>query len=719
MSARPEPHSQPPLQRTLVVEGMTCASCVSHVEKALKKVPGVKNATVNLATERARVESAPEVDSQALLAAVRGAGYEAREIDGLEDPDRNPLWKVVAAAFLSAPLALPMLLMPFGVHWMPHPWIQFALASVVQFYLGARFYGAAYRAVKAGSANMDLLVTLGTTAAWGLSAYFLISGGHDLYFESSAVVITLVLLGKHLESRAKKRTSDAIRALQKLRPETARVLRDGRESEIAASELRVGDLILVRPGERVPADGTIEEGTSHFDESMITGEGLPVSRDAGEKVIGGSLNGEGFVKIRAAAVGSEGALAKIARMVEDTQAAKAPVQKLVDRVSAVFVPVVLLIAIVTAITWGLATGDWERALINAIAVLVIACPCALGLATPTAIMVGTGVAAKNGILVRDAEALETAHAVRLVAFDKTGTLTEGQPEVTGVRAYGISEDELLRLAGGLQTGSEHPLGKAVLRKARERGLEPIHAQGTRAIAGKGLAAFIGEKAYVFGNRKLLDDLGVSIPENELREAEEKGETISWLADESKLLGRFDFGDRIKSSARDAVKALAEKRIHTLLLTGDLPGAAESVARAIGIEEVHASLLPEEKLRVIREKKSRAPIAMVGDGVNDAPALAEASLGIAMGTGTDVAMNSAGITLMRGDPLLAAQAIDVSKRTYTKIRQNLFWAFIYNALGIPLAALGYLSPVVAGAAMAFSSVSVVGNSLLLNRWRPQK
>ncbi|MBS1963104.1 MAG: copper-translocating P-type ATPase [Bdellovibrionales bacterium] len=715
----------------LSIEGMTCASCVNHVESALKRVAGVKSAAVNLATEKATISVAEGVESESLVRAVESAGYEAREIgahDGhshgshLEDPKDNPRWRVFSALALSLPLVLPMLTMPFGIHAMLPAWAQFSLASVVQFYFGGRFYAASLRALRAGTANMDLLVTLGTTAAYGLSVYqmfFSSEGAMSLYFESSAIVVSLVLLGKYLEARAKLRTTAAIRALQDLRPEMARVIRNGKESDLPISEVEVGDEVVVLPGGKLPVDGVVLDGVSSVDESLITGESLPIAKGPSAKVTGGSVNGEAALRIRAVATASEGVLSRIIRMVEDAQAEKPPIQRFVDRVSAVFVPVVLALAAVTLLAWGLATGRWEIAVIHAVSVLVIACPCALGLATPTAIMVGTGAAARAGILIKDAEALERAHGLDTVIFDKTGTLTEGKPKVIAVIGVEKSESDLLRDAAGMQARSEHPLAKAVLRAAKDRGLEYAPAEGFRSIPGYGVSGRLEGKETLLGNRRLMNDRKVDLRPLDRRaeELETEGATIAWLAREGSLLGILAFRDEIKATSREAIAELGRMGIRTMMLTGDGAGSAAKVARALGIEEFESEVLPGKKAEVVRGRRaSGAVVAMVGDGINDAPALATSDVGIAMSTGTDVAMHTAGITLMRGDPRLVADSVRISRRTYAKIRQNLFWAFVYNSIGIPLAALGHLSPVIAGAAMAFSSVSVVGNSLLLRRWK---
>ncbi|HEX4330364.1 MAG TPA: heavy metal translocating P-type ATPase [Burkholderiales bacterium] len=716
----------------LAIAGMTCASCVAHVERALNKVPGVISASVNLATEQARVQANPEVNIDALLRAVDAAGYAAtpaQEQKADSSPALPTWWPVAAAALLSLPLLLPMLAMPFGGDWMLPPLLQLLLATPVQFWLGWRFYSAGWRALKSGTANMDLLVALGTSAAYGLSLYLLLrhwehAAHQHLYFESSAIVITLVLLGKWLETRAKRQTTVAIRALQALRPDTARVRRDGMDSEMPLAAVKVGDLVVARAGERIAIDGVITEGSSEVDESLISGESLPVARHAGQHVTGGAVNGSGLLLIETTAIGAETTLSRIIRMVEDAQAAKAPIQRLVDQVSAVFVPVVLVIALVTLLGWGFYNGEWEAALLNAAAVLVIACPCALGLATPTAIMAGTGVAARHGILIKDAQALEIAHAVKLVAFDKTGTLTEGKPALVAFKASSGTDHDLLRLAAAVQQGSEHPLARAVLQAAQREGTQIPPAAQVQTLAGRGLQAMVEGATLYLGNQRLMQEQGAWDHEApaQARELETQGRTISWLArdagDQRQLLGFMAFGDTVKPNARAAVEALRAQGVKSIMLTGDNPGSAQAVAHAVGLDDFRAEVLPADKARVVSELKSGGgSVAMVGDGINDAPALAAADVGIAMGSGTDVAMQAAGITLMRGDPLLVADAISISKRTYSKIRQNLFWAFVYNLVGIPLAAFGFLNPVVAGAAMAFSSVSVVSNALLLRRWKP--
>ena len=719
----------------LSIGGMTCATCAGRVERALNKLPGVRSASVNLATERAHVELLGQVDPTLLINAVTQAGYSAslwqaeqKQGDEQQQNLRRERWSLVLAILLALPLVLPMLVQPFGLHWMLPAWAQFALATPVQFIFGARFYVAAWKAVRAGSGNMDLLVALGTSAGYGLSLYQWAQApagmAPHLYFEASAVVIALVLLGKYLESRAKRQTASAIRALEALRPERAVRVVDGQEEDVAIAQLRLGDLVLVKPGERFPVDGVVEDGSSHADEALISGESLPVPKQPGDSVTGGAINGEGRLLVRTQALGTETVLARIIRLVEDAQAAKAPIQKLVDRVSQVFVPAVLVLALLTLLGWWLAGAALETALINAVAVLVIACPCALGLATPAAIMAGTGVAARHGILIKDAEALERAHAVNRVVFDKTGTLTSGSPRVVHSKALVGDSASLHRLAGALQRGSEHPLAKAVLQACTEQGLQVPSVSDSQSLTGRGIAGRVEGRELALGNRRLLDESGLQPGglADKARAWEAEGRTLSWLIErgqQTQVLGLFAFGDSLKPGAAEAIDTLHAQHISSHLLTGDNRGSAKVVAEALGIDDVHAEVLPADKAATVAALKQAGVVAMVGDGINDAPALAAADIGIAMGGGTDVAMQAAGITLMRGDPRLVPAALEISRKTYAKIRQNLFWAFIYNLIGIPLAALGYLNPVLAGAAMALSSVSVVSNALWLKAWKPAR
>jgi Cu+-exporting ATPase len=719
------------IQIRLPIEGMTCASCVARVEKALKKVPGVGSAEVNLATETATVTLAAGARPESLVEAVQKAGYEthleAAPRAAAAAADRS-WWPVAAAAALTLPLLVPMILDPFGVHWALPGWGQLILATPVQFVLGARFYRAGWKALLARTGNMDLLVAIGTSAAYALSVYLLVRhwehGMPHLYFEAGAAVITLVLLGKWLEHRAKRQASEAIRALQALRPERARVRRDGTEIEVPVESVRVGDLVVVRPAERVAADGEIVEGATHVDESLITGESLPVAKGPGDRVTGGSVNAEGLIVVRATAVGAQSVLARIIEMVETAQARKAPIQRLVDQVSAVFVPVVLGIAALTLLAWGLGTGDWERAVLDAVAVLVIACPCALGLATPAAVIAGTGVAARHGVLIKDAEALEVAHRVRVVAFDKTGTLTVGKPALVALEPASGDRAVALALAAAVQSGSEHPLAKAVLAAAKKDGIAAPAASDVKVTPGRGIEARVGERRLAVGSSRWMRELDVDLSALADRQAglERQGLTVSWLAELGKApraLALLGIGDELKPEAGQAVAELTRRHVQTVMLSGDSRVVAEAIASRLGIHSVRAEVLPEDKAREVRAlHQAHGTVAMVGDGINDAPALAAADIGFAMGSGTDAAMHASGVTLMRGDPRLVAAAIEISRRTYAKIRQNLFWAFIYNVIGIPLAALGLLSPVVAGAAMALSSVSVVTNALLLKRWKPE-
>ena len=749
------------------IGGMTCASCVARVEKALKKVPGVQQAAVNLATESARVSYIPDAQMEAQLRrAVRDAGYEPLAPSAAIDAVPTSPWAgfapVAWGLALSAPLVVPMVGDLFGKHWMlPALW-QFLLATPVQFVLGARFYKGAWHALKARAGNMDLLVAIGTTAGWALSVWLWLSAAAGtmvhLYFEGSAVVVTLVLLGKWLEARAKRQTTSAIRALHALRPDVAHLLgADAAEVDVPVAEVLVGDRLVVKPGERFPVDGTVLQGHTQVDESMLTGEPLPVSKDPGSVLTGGSINGEGRVVMQVKAVGSETVLSSIIRLVEDAQAAKAPIQRLVDQVSAVFVPVVLVIALATLLGWYLSGYPFELALIHAVAVLVIACPCALGLATPAAIMAGTGVAAKHGILIKDAQALERAHKVDVVAFDKTGTLTVGKPKMTSLltvpdmpdasAGLDADADAALAIAASVQSGSEHPLARAVLASAKEKGIGFSAPDNVQAVPGRGTEGQVGGRSFLIGSLRWMDELHVDMGPLAAQGAalQAQGATVSVLAERIASPGAqpvpvlralMAFGDEPKPGAKEALAALRARGIQTIMISGDNQGAANAMALRLGLRpeqgEVLAEVLPGDKAaKVVALKAGGAAggkagghvVAMVGDGVNDAPALAAADVGMAManpdGGGTDVAMHAAGITLMRGDPLLVAAALDISDRTVAKIRQNLFWAFAYNAAGIPLAALGYLNPVVAGPAMALSSVSVLSNALLLKRWKPQK
>ena len=718
----------------LTISGMTCAACSARLERVLSRISGVVSASVNLATEQANVVAPAGTLSQSgLIAAVRQAGFGATPVTSAAEQlaakeqaervlDRKERGHLLLAAALSLPLVLPMLLMPFGIHLELPGWLQFALATPVQFWLGARFYVGAYRSLRGGAGNMDLLIAMGTSAAWGLSSWVTLfpggAAGDHLYFESSAMIITLVLFGKWMERRARRSAASAIRALMDLRPESARVERNGAVVEAAVEGILPGEIVVVRPGERVPVDGVIVEGVSQLDESLITGESLPVNRGEGDRVTGASINGEGLLRIRTTTVGTESTLARIIRLVENAQASKAPIQQLVDRISAIFVPVVVAIACLTFAGWILVDGSMPSAFLAAVSVLVIACPCALGLATPTAIMVGTGMAARRGILIKDAGALEHAYKVDTLVFDKTGTLTEGRPALDQITAFDQQSDRLLQLAASAQQGSEHPLARAVLRYAKQKGIGLLPVAHFSALPGRGLEASVDGQRLLIGNRRLMLEQGVD-PSAFPVQAEEEHQTRMWIASRQgslRLLGFISVTDPVKANAREAITALKALGIEPVMLTGDNPQVADAVARSVGISQVVAEVLPEDKASQIQRLRSQGrTVAMVGDGINDAPALAAADIGMAMGTGTDVAMHTAGITLMRGDPALVAQALGISRATRRKIWQNLFWALIYNLTAIPLAAFGLLSPVIAGAAMAMSSVSVVSNSLLLRRY----
>jgi Cu+-exporting ATPase len=749
------------------IGGMTCASCVARVERAIAKLPGVESVSVNLATESARVNwaasqaSEDEQTQQARLRrAVRDAGYEPLAAEHLEHAPEGAwtgFMPVATGLLLSAPLVLPMVGDALGQHWMLSALWQFLLATPVQFVLGARFYKAGWHALLAGSGNMDLLVALGTTAGWALSVWLWLTAPAGamvhLYFEGSAVVITLVLLGKWLEARAKRQTTDAIRALHALRPARARVITLDGEVDIPIEELLLGDRLVVLPGERFAADGVVLEGQTQVDEAMLTGEPLPVHKALDSRVTGGSINGEGRVVVRVSATGTTTVLANIIRLVEDAQAAKAPIQRMVDQVSAVFVPVVLVLALATLLAWWFTGHSLEVSLIHCVAVLVIACPCALGLATPAAIMAGTGVAAKHGILIKDAQALEVAHKVDTVAFDKTGTLTVGQPRLLSLLALqdldaAVASDAsahmtayaqaLLALAAGLQSGSEHPLAHAVVQAAKAHGLSYAMPEDVKAVAGFGNEGMVQGSRFLLGSLRWMDALLVPAGEWQARAAvlQSQGATVSVLAERTQqgvvVLAVLAFGDEPKLGVQDALAKLRARGLRLVMISGDNVGAAQAMAARLGLhaDEVHAEVMPGDKAALVKSLQYNPNgvahvVAFVGDGINDAPALAASDVGLAMASlnadgqrgGTDVAMQAAGITLMRGDVALVAGALDISARTVAKIRQNLFWAFAYNAAGIPLAAMGYLSPVVAGAAMALSSVSVMTNALLLKRWKP--
>jgi Cu+-exporting ATPase len=720
----------------LGIGGMTCASCALRVERALRQVPGVLAAEVNLASEQARVTLLGDVAEEALAAALVRAGYslESAPDDAAEaaaaDAARLARERrdLALAGLLAAPFLAGMLGMALGRDWMPGGWAQLALALPMLFGFGWRFHRAGYAALRAGTGNMDLLVSIGTLSAFGLSLWLLLQHGgghaHALYFEAAVVVIFFVMIGKHLESRAKRGTGAAIRALLDLRPRSAfRLDAQGQEQEVPVALLTLGDRVAVRPGGRVPVDGVVEQGEAALDESALTGESRPVEKAPGDKVSTGTVVLDGRIVLRTTAVGAETTLARVAAMVSAAQASRAPVQKLVDRVSAVFVPVVVAIALATLLGWWSAGAGFEAALLHAVAVLVIACPCALGLATPAAIMAGTGAAARAGILIRDAEAIERGHAVTLVAFDKTGTLTEGRPRLAALHpAPGVTPAAALAAAAALQAGSEHPLARAVLAAQAESGAAVPGAEAFRALPGRGVQGLVGGRLLRLGSPRLLRESGAEAGAlAALAEAEAaQGRSLAWLvaAEPPAVQALLAFEDAPRPGAPAAVAGLRAMGVEVAMLSGDVAAAAQTVAKSLGIARVAAEILPDGKAQAIAAWRAEGlRVAMVGDGVNDAPALAAADLGIAMGSGTDVAIQAAGITLMRGDPALVPAALDITRRTYRKLGENLTWAFAYNLIGLPLAAAGLLSPPLAGAAMALSSVSVVANALLLSRWRP--
>ncbi|WP_270607338.1 heavy metal translocating P-type ATPase [Enterococcus thailandicus] len=722
--------TETPQMTTLVITGMTCANCSARVEKELKEQSGVISATVNLATEKASVKYA-ETSSEALIQSVEKIGYGAILYDEehkqkIAEEKKAYLRKMkrdlVLSALLTFPLMASMIAMMLGNHgalvqFFHQPMVQLLLAFPVQFYVGARFYQGAYHALKTKAPNMDVLVALGTTAAFLLSIYngFFSSTTNDLYFESSSMIITLILLGKYLEHTAKRKTGDAIKQLMSLQMKTAQKLVDGVEETIAIEDVTVGDCLVIRPGEQIPTDGKIIYGSSAMDESMLTGESLPVEKHLGDAVFGGTVNTTGLVQIQVSQVGSQTVLAQIIQMVEDAQGSKAPIQQIADRISGIFVPVVLVVAFFTLVLTGWLIGDWQLALIHSVSVLVIACPCALGLATPTAIMVGTGVGARNGILIKGGEALEEAAGLTSILLDKTGTITQGTPQVTDV----IGSTEVVKLFHSLEQASEHPLAKAINDYSKKNGIAPYEVSEFTAHPGAGISGRINQQEYFAGTKKRLAQLSLSVAslEEQALHLEREGKTVMYLADEKQVLGLIAVADAVKPEAKQAIAKLQAQKIEVYMVTGDNKLAANVIGKQVGLDSDHifAEVLPDEKAAYVqRLQQTGQKVGMVGDGINDAPALALADVGLAMGSGTDIAMETADVTLMNSNLMAVEQTIDLSRATLKKIKQNLFWAFVYNTIGIPFAAFGLLNPIIAGGAMAFSSVSVLLNSLSLNR-----
>ena len=721
----------PLVKRTISIEGMTCTACSTRVEKVLSRVEGVVRANVNLSTNKGIVEfPSGTVEDQTLIETIKKAGYKA-EIEIERDVDKEKRLRqaeikslktsFIISAILSIPLFSAMFFHMAGIdNIIGNGYFQLLLATPVQFIIGYRFYKGAFNSLRGGGANMDVLVSMGTSAAYFYSLYNLYIGVEEYYFEASAVIITLILLGKTFEAVAKGRTSEAIKELMGLQPKTARIVKDGVEREIPIEKVEIGDIIMVRPGERIPVDGAIIEGNSAIDESMITGESIPIDKTIGDEVIGATINKFGSFKFEATKIGKDTVLSQIIKLVEDAQGSKAPVQRLADKISGIFVPVVVAIALITFLGFYFIKGSFNTGLINAVAVLVIACPCALGLATPTAIMVGTGKGAENGILIKSGEYLERAHQMDTIIFDKTGTITKGEPEVTDILTFNsLDRDELLRITATIEKASEHPLGQAIVRKGEEELLKLTEPESFMAVPGKGLKAELEGKQVYIGNRKLMEDARISIEqaEKELLRLEKEGKTAMIAAIDGKISGIIAVADQIKESSKKAIEDLKDMGLEVYMITGDNERTAYAIGKEVGITKILAEVLPENKAEVVeRIKKEGKQVGMVGDGINDAPALVAADVGFAIGTGTDVAMEAADITLMKGDLTSIVTAIRLSHKTMRTIKQNLFWAFFYNSVGIPFAALGFLNPMVAGAAMAFSSVSVVANSLRLKKFK---
>lgn len=713
------------------IGGMTCAACSGRIEKVLNRKDGVINATVNLATSVASVEFDESIKPDDIIAAITSIGYSARIHSDAPSDEEKRLKSMrrgfIFAAILTAPMIVAMFTSMVGVtalDFLHNPYVQFALATPVQFFVGARFYKHAFLAIKNRSTTMDILIALGTSSAYFYSVYVtfftdvMAHHAHGampaVYFEASATVITLVLLGKMLEARAKYKTADSVRNLIGLQAVTAFVVRDGKEIEMPLDEVNVGDAVIIHPGEKVPVDGVVIKGSSSIDESAVTGESIPSDKTVGDNVTAGTVNTTGSLTITATAVGADSMLSRIIRMVEEAQGSKAPIQKIADKVSSVFVPIVLVSALLTFGGWMLFTKNVESSIINAVSVLVIACPCSLGLATPTAIMVGTGVGASHGILIKGGETLELLRKVKTVALDKTGTVTEGKPVITDVIPHGTDKQNLVAITASVQSQSEHPLAKAIV-SAYSGKLHDV--ENFQSLTGAGVEASINGKSVIIGKPKLLESRGVAV-KDDFTALEGEGKTVMAIAYDSKYIGCIAVADKVRPSSADAIKRLKTLDIHSVMLTGDNPRTAEAVAKSAGIDSFKAEVLPQDKAaEIVSIKEKGDTVAMVGDGINDAPALASADVGIAMGGGTDIAIESGDVVIMNNDLQMIPSAIRLSRKTMRTIKQNLFWAFFYNSIGIPLAAAGMLSPVIAGAAMAFSSVCVISNSLLLKRFNP--
>lgn len=716
-----------PMQTVKIdITGMSCEACAARITKLLNKLP-IEEAVINSITNSGVVRFKNGlVTEEEIIKQVEKAGYGAtvvKDEDNVINRDDKELKGLKRDLIISLIFTIPLFSAMFfhmaGVHTiLSNGWVQLALAIPVQFYIGRRFYKGAFNSIRGGGANMDVLIVMGTSAAFFFSLYHTIIGSSELYYESSAVIITLILLGKYFEKRAKTRTTDAINKLMELQAKTAVVERDGEVIEIPIEEVVVGDIIDVRPGEKVAVDGKIIFGETSIDEAMVTGESIPSEKTVGDEVIGGTINKNGFIKFEATKVGKDTMLSQIVKLVEQAQEHKAPVQRLADKIAGIFVPSVIVIAIITfALTWFVKKSI-DPAIMHAVAVLVIACPCSLGLATPTAIMVGTGRGANLGILIKSGEYLERACKIDSVVFDKTGTLTEGKPVVKSVENYShMNEDEMLKIFSSLENASQHPLGEAVVNYCKEKGIETVEVSNFNSLTGMGVSGTINEAKYFIGNKKLMDEKNISYSLEDIEMLQEKGETPLMLFDEKKILGIISVADEVKESSKGAIEKLHEMGIEIYMITGDSKRAANAIGKSLGIEGVFAEVLPQDKSDKIKEIKSDGKVvAMVGDGINDAPALAEADIGFAIGTGTDVAIEASDITIINGDIYSVVKAIELSKRTMRTIKQNLFWAFFYNVIGIPIAALGFLNPMIAGAAMAFSSVSVVTNSLRLKSFK---